>query len=73
MAFTLLQEWEGMSGSGQLSVVLVDPSFIYWTPRRVTRKSNFTVSTLPDCIRLESLEEVERNIQDRCFGVMRSS
>ena len=35
-----------MSGSGQFSVLLANPSFRGWTPCRVTRKPNFTVSGL---------------------------
>ena len=50
MVFTLLQVWEGKSGSGQFSVPLVNPSYMDWT-------SNFTVGALPGCV---SLEEVLR-------------
>ena len=41
MALTMLQVWNDMSGSGQLSVFLVNPSFM---------------DALTDCVSLESLE-----------------
>ena len=70
MAFTLLQVWEDMSGSGQFNVILVNPS---WTPRWRTRTSIFAVSALPDCVGLESLEEVSATLRIECFVVTRSS
>ena len=62
-----------MSGSGQFSVLLANPSFRGWTPCRVTRKPNFTVSALLDCIRLQNLELLGATLRIGCFVVTRSS
>ena len=68
-----LNVWEGMSGGGQFNVLLVNPSFMDWTPCRWTRNSNFTVSALPDCVRLKGLEVVSATIRNECLVVMPSS
>ena len=69
----LLQFWEDMSGCGQFNVLLVSPSLMDWTSRWETQTSNFTVSALPDCVRLESLEEISATFRIECFVVTRSS
>ena len=65
--------WEGMSGSGQFNVLLVNASFMDSTLCRETRNSNFTVSALPDCVRLKGLELVSATFRNECFVVMPSS
>ena len=62
-----------MSGSGQFNVLFVHPSLMDWTPCWETRTSNFTVSALPDCVRLVLLEEVSATSRMDCFVVARSS
>ena len=62
-----------MSGSGQFNVLLVNSSFMECTPCKGTPESNFTVSALPDCVRLEGLCVVSATFMTECFVVMPSS
>ena len=65
MVFTLLQVWEGVSGSGQFYLLFVNPSVVALTPCWGNSNVEFHGHCAVGLLEFREFGERERNIQDR--------